>query len=86
MVKVISQKGCIAAAHGRLDHVRQVAPMCTPSNTCFLGATGVHIPNGISIGSAIFSQLTTESTHTLQWAAISPLKWAATPAQNCLFA
>jgi len=30
MVKVIRQKGRIAAAHGRFNHVRQVAPMCTP--------------------------------------------------------
>jgi len=29
--------------------------MCTPSDTCFPGPTGVHIPNGISIGSAIFA-------------------------------
>jgi len=72
MVKVISQKGCIAAAHGRLDHVRQVAPMCTPSNTCFLGATGVHIPNGISSGSAAFAQLTADSLYTFNAPLISP--------------
>ena len=32
----------------------------TPSNTCFLGLTPVHNPNGISIGSAIFVQLTSQ--------------------------
>jgi len=26
--------------------------MCTPSNTCFIGPTRVHIPNGISFSSA----------------------------------
>jgi len=29
--------------------------MCTPSNTRFLGPTWVNIPNGISIGSALFN-------------------------------
>ena len=32
-------------------------------------ATPVHIPNGISIDSAVFAQLTTEAPYTLQWAA-----------------
>jgi len=42
------------------------------SNTCFLGPTRIHIPNGISIGSAIFAQLTAERLYTLQWAAPPP--------------
>jgi len=46
----------------------------TPSNTCFLGPIQIHIPNGISIGSAIFAQLTAESHYTLQWAAPFPLQ------------
>ena len=53
--------------------LRQRAP---PSNTCFLGPTRVHIPNGILIGSAIFAQLTAEGPYTLQWAAHFPLKIA----------
>jgi len=32
--------------------------MWTPSNTWFLGPTGVHTANGISIGSTIFAQIT----------------------------
>jgi len=36
-------------------------------------------PNGISIGSAVFAQLTAERSHTLQWAALSPLKIALSP-------
>ena len=32
-----------------------------PSNTWFLAATGVHNPNGISISSAVFGQITTVS-------------------------
>jgi len=36
VVKVIWQKGRIAAAHGRFNHISQVAPMSTQSNTCFL--------------------------------------------------
>jgi len=36
-----------------------------------------HTPNGISIGSAVYAQLTPESPYTSQW---------ATPFQNCPFA
>ena len=51
--------GRIAAAYGRLSGIRQVAPVCTPRNTWFLGpirvgTTRVLNPNGISIGSAVF--------------------------------
>jgi len=37
----------------------------------------LHNPNGISIGSAFFAQMTTECPYTLQWDAPSPLKIAA---------
>ena len=37
----------------------------TPSNTRFLGPTRVFIPNGISIGSAVFAQLTVKCPYTL---------------------
>ena len=52
-------KGRIAAAHERFSGIRQVALVCTP-HTCFLASTQVHNPNGTSIGSAIFAQLTAE--------------------------
>jgi len=42
------------------------------SNTYLLGPTRVHTPNGMSIGSAVFAQLTAEGPCTLQWAAPSP--------------
>jgi len=45
---------CRAVEYGRLNRIRQVAPMCTPCNTCFLGPTRVHNRNGISVGSAVF--------------------------------
>ena len=32
--------------HGRFNCIRQVAPVCTPPNTCFLGPIRVHNPNG----------------------------------------
>ena len=32
-------KDRIAAPHGQLNRIRQVAPMWTPSNTCFVGPT-----------------------------------------------
>jgi len=65
--------GRIAAAHGRFNRIRQVAPMCTPSS---LEPTQVHTPNGISISSAVFAQLTAAGPYTLQWAAPFPLKIA----------
>ena len=34
-----------------------------PSNTWFLGPNCIHIPNCISIGSAVFAQLTAESLY-----------------------
>jgi len=37
------------------DGISQVAPVCTPPNTCFLGPTQVQIPNRISIGPAVFA-------------------------------
>ena len=64
--------GRIATTHGRFNGIRQVAPVCTIPNTCFLGPTQVQIPNGISISSAVFAQLTAECRYTLQWAAPSP--------------
>jgi len=45
--------GRVAAAHGRFNRIRQVAPVCTPPKACFLGPTRVQIPNGISIVSAV---------------------------------
>ena len=57
--------GRIAAARGRFSGIRQVTPVCTPHahhTTCFLGTTRVHNPNGISIGSTIFLQLTASSS------------------------
>ena len=52
--------GRIAAAHGQFNGIHQMAPVCFPINTCFLGPTRVQIPNGISIASVDFAQLTTE--------------------------
>ena len=53
-------RGHIAAAHGQFSGIRQVAPVCTPPNRCFFGPTQVQIPNGISISSAVFAQLTAD--------------------------
>jgi len=77
-------KGRIAAADGRLNRIRQVAPMCHIDatwrirlNLCFLRRTQVHNPNGKSIGSAIFAQLTAVSSGMLGYV-FSP--------NNCRFA
>ena len=53
---------------------------CQPhSNTWFLESTRVCIPNGISIGSAVFTSLTTECPYTIQWTVTFPTR-------NCPFA
>jgi len=46
------------------------------SNTCFLVFTGPSVPNGISIGSAVFAQRTADSPYTTMGAAFP---------QNCPF-
>jgi len=53
-------KKAASPLHGRFNRIRLVAPMCTPSNTYFLGPTRVHRPilNGIFIDSAVFAGLT----------------------------
>jgi len=43
----------------------------------FASESRVHIPSDISIGSAIFAQLTEESPYTLQWAVPFFLKIAS---------
>ena len=44
----------------------------TRCKTRFLRPIGAHIPNGISIGSAVSAQMTAECPCTLQWDAPSP--------------
>jgi len=61
----------IAAAHGWFSGIRQVAPVSTLPNTCFIRPTWVHIPNGISIGSAVFTGLTTVTDHATRSVAIA---------------
>jgi len=47
------------------------------SSTRFLGPIRAHNTNDISIGSAIFAQMTAECPYTLQWDAPFPLKIAS---------
>jgi len=46
----------------------------TPSNSWFLGPVCAHNLNGITIGSAVFTQVTAECPYTLQQNASFPLK------------
>jgi len=48
----------------------------TPRNTQCLGPMRAHNPNGTSIGSAMFAQMTAECPYTLQWFACFLLKIA----------
>jgi len=62
------------------------------TNTCFLGPPESTTQNGISIGSAVFAQLTIQRTYTLQRSALSSLKIAsshgvfAPPCNTCFLA
>jgi len=57
---------------------------------CLLRPTRVHNLNGISIGSAVFAQLTAERPYTLQWVAFCPSKLRlgeiCTPSHTILWA
>jgi len=47
-----------------------------PSNAWCFGPMRAHNPNGTSIGSAVFAQMTAERPYTLHWFARFPLKIA----------
>ena len=63
-VEEIRPKSRIAAALRHFSLIRQVAPICTAINTCFLGPARVHAPKGISISSAVFAQFTADGPYT----------------------
>ena len=56
-------KGRITAAPGWFSGIQQVAPARTP--TSFFGPTRVPIRNSMSVGSAVFAQLTTGLPYAL---------------------
>jgi len=60
-----------------------------PSNSWFPEPDRVHNPNGISIGSAVFTQVPAECHYTLQWAPLSPKitpsHWGSGPLSNRWF-
>ena len=49
--------GRIATAHGWFSGIRRWSQCAPPHNTCFIGPTRAQIPNGISIGLAVFAGL-----------------------------
>ena len=51
--------------------------ICTPSNTWIPGLTRLSVPNGISIGSAVFAQMTAECPYLYNGTPLTP--------QNCPF-
>jgi len=67
---VFSPKNCLFACSDLDPH------LIPTFNIWYLGPTQVQNPNSISIGSAVFAQLTAERPYTLHWAAPSPLKIA----------
>jgi len=55
------------------SHEGTLAPPGEYDWTCaYFGPPRVHNPNGKSIASAVFAELTAESLYTLQWAPVSP--------------
>jgi len=50
---IIARRKSKTGCHGNVPY-----HLCTTSNTWFLGHIRAHYPNGISIGSAIFAQMT----------------------------
>ena len=82
MPRPVYDDRCTTASYSNL--VPKLVAMATslstcrlPSNTRFLGPIQAHNPNGISIGSAVFGQMTVDCPYTLQWDVPSP--------QNCPF-
>jgi len=59
----------------------------TPSNKCFFGSTRVHNPNGISVASAVFAQLTPECCreHALPDPENCPFLWGIWTPSNTWF-
>jgi len=63
-------------------HWAALAPKIAPShggygppfNRWFLLPVRAHDPNGLSIGSAVFAQMTADYPYTLQWDALFPPK------------
>jgi len=64
----------IAASHRDLD---------LPCNTWCFQPMGAHDPNGTSIGSAVFAQMTAECLYSLQWFACFPFKIGPFPWTSC---
>jgi len=72
----IDRFGCFCTAHGKrslyftmADPLPQNCPFSWgsgPNLTRFLGSIRAHHPNGISIGSAVFVQMTADCPYTLQ--------------------
>jgi len=77
LVVVVHTKPVIAILVPQLFAMAMSLSTCgLPSNTWFLGPIQAHNRNGISIGSAVFAEMTAECPYTLQWAATSPIKIA----------
>jgi len=66
-----------------------VGGIWTTSNSWFLGPVRVHNPNCVTIGTAVFAQVTAECPYTLQWAAPAlsklPLPWGIWTQSNTWF-
>jgi len=79
----IDRFSCFCTAHGRKSLYFTTGvpfPQNCPfswriwasSNSRFLGSSRDHNPNGITIDSAVFAQMTAECPYTLIWAPLSP--------------
>jgi len=77
ITKVLAHKACYSKLSPKLVAIAtSLTTSEPPSNTWFLWSIQTHNPNGISIGSAVFAQMTAECTYTSHWEAPFPLKIA----------
>jgi len=83
---VIAHKASYSKLRPKIGcHVNVLSTSGLPSNTWFLRPIWAHNPNSISIGSAVFAQMTAECPYTLQWDAPFPLKIAASHGGSTLW-
>ena len=73
MERLHSNNEAETSSQSKRTYIRR---QCAPHLICLLGPTRVHMPNSILIRSDDFAQLMAESSYTLQWSSLFPLKIA----------
>jgi len=74
LLAIVHTKPVIANCVPKLVAMAMSLSTSVNSNTWFLRPIQAHNPNGISVSSAVFGQMTAECPYTSQWVASFPLK------------